>query len=247
MHIYWHVVSISITGNIRNAKQPLPRCLPQNSHPRGHQVGHLTGILSNQSRRLRYDHHHYSVPSVLAGKHVSLRAYADRIVVVSGHTVVAEHPRGFSKQGCHFEFWHYVPLLARKPNALRNGAPFKQWPLPAVLETLKQRYLKRAKGDRDMVQLLLLIQTHGMDAVITAFELALEEKTTHLSAIINLVHRLTEENTQPTIDASSYPELQHPPIANCHRYDQLRGVAVCDAVTGSKQATNVANCSAQTD
>ena len=88
---------------------------------------------------VRYDHHHYSVPSVLAGKRVSLRVYADRIVVVSGHTVVAEHQRGFSKQGYHFEPWHYVPLLARKTNALHNGAPFKQWPLPAALETLKKR------------------------------------------------------------------------------------------------------------
>ena len=108
-----------------------------------------------------------------------------------------------------------MPLLTRKPGALRNGAPFKQWTLPAALETLKQRYLKRTKGDRDFVQLLLLIQTHGMDAVITAYELALEEKTTHLSAIINLIHRLSEVNTQTTIDASSYPDLQHPPIANC--------------------------------
>jgi hypothetical protein len=23
--------------------------------------------------------------------------------------------------------WHYVPVLARKPGALRNGAPFKEW------------------------------------------------------------------------------------------------------------------------
>jgi acyl-homoserine lactone acylase PvdQ len=26
-----------------------------------------------------------------------------------------------------------VPVLARKPGALRNGAPFKDWPLPASL------------------------------------------------------------------------------------------------------------------
>ena len=28
--------------------------------------------------------------------------------------------------------WHYVPVLARKPGALRNGAPFKDWVLPAA-------------------------------------------------------------------------------------------------------------------
>jgi len=28
--------------------------------------------------------------------------------------------------------WHHVPMLARKPGALRNGAPFKDWLLPAA-------------------------------------------------------------------------------------------------------------------
>lgn len=173
---------------------------------------------------VRYDNHHYSVPSLLAGKRVSLRAYADRIMVVNDHTIVAQHTRGMGKQGYYFDPWHYVPLLERKPGALRNGSPFKHWSLPDALETLKQSYLKRDKGDRDFVQLLLLIQHHGMDAVTTACELAIEQRTTQLSAIINLIHRLTESDTQATIDASPYPDLQSPPIANCQRYDQLRQV-----------------------
>lgn len=174
---------------------------------------------------VRYDNHHYSVPSILAGKRVSLRAYADRIVVVNNQAIVAEHRRGIGKRGYHFEPWHYVSLLERKPGALRNGAPFKQWPLPSALDTLKQVYLKRAKGDRDFVQLLLLIQQHGMDVVVTACELAIEQKTTQLSAIINLIHRLTESDAQTTIDASPYPDLHSPPVANCQRYDQLWQVA----------------------
>ena len=30
-----------------------------------------------------------------------------------------------------YDPWHYVPVLARKPGALRNGAPFKDWGCPA--------------------------------------------------------------------------------------------------------------------
>lgn len=29
--------------------------------------------------------------------------------------------------------WHYVPVLVRKPGALRNGAPLKDWALPGAL------------------------------------------------------------------------------------------------------------------
>ena len=29
--------------------------------------------------------------------------------------------------------WHYLPVLARKPGALRNGDPFRNWDLPPAL------------------------------------------------------------------------------------------------------------------
>jgi hypothetical protein len=44
---------------------------------------------------------------------------------------VAEHSRSFGRGDTLYDPWHYVPVLARKPGALRNGAPFKDWVLPA--------------------------------------------------------------------------------------------------------------------
>ena len=38
-----------------------------------------------------------------------------------------------------FDPWHYVPVLARKPGALRNGAPFKDWVLPPGIKTQTDR------------------------------------------------------------------------------------------------------------
>ena len=35
--------------------------------------------------------------------------------------------------------WHYVPVLARRPGALRNGAPFKDWVLPAAMERMRRK------------------------------------------------------------------------------------------------------------
>jgi hypothetical protein len=32
-----------------------------------------------------------------------------------------------------------VPVLARKPGALRNGAPFKDWALPAAMDKVRKR------------------------------------------------------------------------------------------------------------
>ncbi len=52
---------------------------------------------------VQYATNRYSVPSRFAGELVSLRAYADRIVVVSGQNVIAEHKRRFTRNASYFE------------------------------------------------------------------------------------------------------------------------------------------------
>ena len=52
-----------------------------------------------------------------------------------------------------YDPWHYVPVLARKPGALRNGAPFKDWVLPASLERVRRKLRAAPGGDRQMVDI----------------------------------------------------------------------------------------------
>ena len=47
--------------------------------------------------------------------------------------------RCFGRGQTIYDPWHYVPVLARKPGALRNGAPFKDWVLPAALERVRRK------------------------------------------------------------------------------------------------------------
>ena len=170
---------------------------------------------------VHYDRNQYSVPCDYVGKAVSVRAYADRIVVVADDQTIATHPRSFARGQTCFDPWHYVPVLQYKPGALRNGAPFVNWDLPKVLLDIKAKYLKRAGGDKAFVQLLLLIQTHSLDAVAMACELAIESGTSHLSVITNMLHRLTEPEVRKPLSITDAPVLRTPPIANPGRYDQL--------------------------
>jgi len=41
-----------------------------------------------------------------------------------------------------------VPVLVRKPGALRNGAPFKDWVLPGALEKARRKLKGVDDGDR---------------------------------------------------------------------------------------------------
>jgi len=55
----------------------------------------------------------------------------------------------------------YVPVLARKPGALRNGAPFKDWVLPAAMERIRRRLAGADDGNRQMVDILTAVLGDG--------------------------------------------------------------------------------------
>src|SRR5271155_4832551 len=73
---------------------------------------------------VRFDNNRYSVSASAVGRPVDIHAYADRIVVRQDGRTVAEHRRCYGRGETIYDPWHYVPVLARKPGALRNGAPF---------------------------------------------------------------------------------------------------------------------------
>lgn len=203
-----------------------------------HPVGRpFDGYLARQARVLstcliQYDSNRYSVPAMYAGQKVGLRVYADTIKVASDHKIIAEHKREFGRHVSVFEPWHYVPILKRKPGALRDGAPFVNWQLPGAMVQIRDLYLKQPGGDREFVELLLKAQDHGMDVVQMACELAVEAKTLRLPAITNLINQLVEPVVPARIEVHPYPELSVRPEANCHRYEALIG-------TGSKVRSKV--------
>ena len=59
-----------------------------------------------------------------------MRAYADRIVIRQDGEIVTEHPRSFARGQIVYDPWHYVPILTRKPGAMRNSAPFRAGSCP---------------------------------------------------------------------------------------------------------------------
>src|SRR4051812_10196646 len=67
------------------------------------------------------------------------------------------------------------PVLSRKPGALRNGAPFKDWVLPAAMERVRRKLAGADDGNRQMVDILTAVLTDGLPAV----EAACAEAITH--------------------------------------------------------------------
>ena len=88
---------------------------------------------------VRFDNNKYSVSASAVGRPVEIQAYADRVVIRQDGRIVAEHGRVFGRGATICDPWHYVPVLARKPGALRNGAPFKDWVLPQAIDRIRRK------------------------------------------------------------------------------------------------------------
>src|SRR5450755_2219040 len=160
----------------------------------------------------------YSVPCELAGQRVSTRLYPTRVGIVAGDAVVAIHDRLTDRGQVRYDWQHYIPLLQRKPGALRNGAPFAD--MPAPLKQLKLGLMRYVGGDRVMAQVLAAVPTAGLDAVLVAVELVIESGALSAEHVLNVLARLNASPPQACVETSL--QLKEVPLANTGRYDSLR-------------------------
>jgi transposase len=197
----------------RAALQPMPLVF-DGFHERPCRVS-STALVSFERNR-------YSVECRYAGRTVALRAYATRIVIVVDGVVIGEHARQFSRYHTVYNPWHYLPALEHKPGALRNGAPFKDWNLPASMTRLRERLARHADGDRQFVEILSMVALYGLAAVSGACATALEEDVVTSAHVVNLLHRAAQAPRPPLLQVPEALLLKHEPLADCARYDRLR-------------------------
>jgi transposase len=171
---------------------------------------------------VRFDNNRYSVASRAVGRPVEIHAYADRLVIRQDGAVVGEHARCFGRGETVYDPWHYVPVLTRKPGALRNGAPFKDWLLPASLERVRRKLKGSDDGDRQMVAILSAVLTDGLATVEAACREALDQGVHSADVIINILARKRDPAPPLTILTPEALRLRHAPTADCTRYDSLR-------------------------
>ena len=183
---------------------------------------HATPASVSKTCLVRFDNNRYSVAAGAVGRPVEVRAYADRIELRQDGRVVGDHPRAFGRDQTVFDPWHYVPVLARKPGALRNGAPFKNWVLPSGIDRVRRKLGGVDDGDRQMVTILTAVLSDGLAAVEAACQEALREGVHSADVIVNILARQREPTTVVTVITSDALKLRHEPAADCARYDTLR-------------------------
>ena len=166
----------------------------------------------------------YSVPCEWAGKWVSTRLYPTQLVVVVGDAVVARHDRLTNKGQTAYDWQHYIGLVERKPGALRNGAPFLD--MPDELLQLRRSLMRYPGGDRVVADVLAAVPHAGIDAVLVAVAIALEDVTPSGQVSVEHIQNVLARLRSPPIPELAQTDLQllESPRADTARYDQLRDV-----------------------
>ena len=171
------------------------------------------------------DRNRYSVPAAFAGRAVSVRSTATEVRVVADGAVIAEHARRFGRDQLICDPWHYLPILERKPGALRNGVPFLDWDLPTSIRQVRDRILKQPKGDRAFVELLMMARDVGLEVLEVACDLVLDGTVVSAPIVMNEMRRLVAPGLPIMLNVPDMLKLHIEPLADCGRYDHLREVS----------------------
>src|SRR5579864_7548910 len=166
---------------------------------------------------VRFDNNKYSVAASAIGRPVEVHAYADRIVIRQDGRIVGEHSRSFGRGETIYDPWHYVPVLARKPGAWRNGAPFKDWVLPGALERVRRRLAQVDDGGRQIVEILSAVVTDGVGPVEAACAETLGDGVCSADVILNILARRRDIAQPANILTPEALRLTHAPTADCGR------------------------------
>jgi transposase len=163
---------------------------------------------------VRHATNSYSAECSYVGQAVQVRIYANQIIIVYREKVIGRHERSFGRYKRIYDPWHYVPLLERKPGALRNGAPFKQLKLPAAMQKVREQLTHYPDGDKRFIRVLLQVEKHGLQAVEEACATAVSHGGSNDTVILGLLQPPAKIQKESTLF-----ELTYPPSEDCNSYN----------------------------
>ena len=190
--------------------------------------GAFDGLHSVQTKAsptllVRFDNNDYSVEARARGRPVDVCAYAERVVMREDGETVGEIPGASTVAGSATTHGTRCWCCSASPGRLRNGAPFKDWPLPKAMSRVRARLSRRHDGDRQMVPVLAAVLEDGLDAVQWACGEVLDAGTCSADVVLNVLARRRDPHPKapPSIETLENLRLGHPPRADCQRCDRL--------------------------
>jgi len=173
-----------------------------------------------------YDNNRYSVPAEYVGGSVLVKGYADEIVISIGGMEIARHRRVYGRKLQMLDPYHYLSVLYKKPHALKDGLPFRNWHLPEVFfqyrKLLNEKYPE--DGDVYFARTLILLKDWPITEVTDAVSKAVSRGILGDSYILTMLRHGNGPPGPPNdsdmlvrADLARYSARQRPPS----EYDRI--------------------------
>jgi transposase len=177
---------------------------------------------ANSLSLVRFDRNDYSVPTAYAHHDVTAIGSIDEVRISVGPTVVACHPRVWSKERTTYDPRHYLALLERKPGAFDVAKPLECWELPACFAILRRRLETDlgSAGTREFIKVLRLLEHTSLRELADGVDVALSIGATSADAIrLICLHRA--ERPVGLFSLDGHPQLKlfaiDPPDLSAYR------------------------------
>lgn len=154
---------------------------------------------------ITFDRNRYSVPSKWVSRTVQVVATWNRVKVVAGEEVVAEHERRYGRGETVVVLEHYLPVLARKPRASMNALAVRR--LGGVWEKTRTHLCAQKDGYREFTRILMLNQEYRPEEVTSALEAAFDMGRVAESVVRQLVLNARHEPARPVAVPAALSEL----------------------------------------
>jgi transposase len=164
---------------------------------------------------VRFEKNNYSVPVRYLRRTVTVKGYADKVLIMYNGKLVATHDRLFGSSKTSYRLEHYIDLLERKPRSVFQAKPVRD----TVAEELIDWGKKLPGGNAEMVKLLRLCVDHGEEKILAVKHSLPSGIIPTVDIIRTHLHKPAETNL---IHMSNDIEVADPDLV---RFDKKCGVS----------------------
>lgn len=142
---------------------------PLNTNPLDLASLHI--LRSDRTCRIRFDSNTYSVPAQHARQRLHVKAFTDRLLILEGERLVAEHRRCYERRR-HFELpGHMEPLMAQRLQARQQDLLIRFLRLgPAASAYWQGLQQRRPDAPMQVRRIVALVELHGEELISRLLE-----------------------------------------------------------------------------
>ena len=167
-------------------------------HPLPYQAAVVDTVRVNSQFRIPVDGNRYSVPCQYASRQLTLKRFADRLLVYDQDKLVAEHVRRYDRHQDYELPDHVAPLLLHRKKAREQKLFLRFLSLcPQAHDYYQQLEQRRLNPKHHVQKIVALSELYGPEAVARALEDAFTYQAFSCEYIANLLQQRQRPTHEP--------------------------------------------------